>query len=270
MLKKNLFYNAILSISNFLFPLITFPYSSRILGPSGIGGVVFIDSITAYFILVAALGIPLYAVRETAKRRYDQDALNKLASEILFIHIISVFVFAVIYLGAALLVPTLRPRIDLVLVGIASMFINVLSVEWFFQGIEKFRYIGMRSLFSKTISVVLLFTFLRKGSPLTIYYLITISGPALNSIFNIASFRKYCRLSFTNLSLRKHIKPLLTILGSSLASSVYLIMDTIILGFMKGDAAVGMYTTAMRIIKIPYAIIGSTSSVIIPQVSRGL
>ncbi len=268
MLKKNIFYNSLFSISNFLFPLITFPYSSRILGPEGIGAVVFVDSITTYFILVSFLGIPLYAVRETGKRRNDPVALNKIASEILFIHIASVAAFALIYLSAAFAVPVLRQRIDLVCVGIVSMFVNVFTIEWFYQGTEKFRYIGIRSIISKTLSVIFLFVFLRKESPLIIYYLFIVSGPAINAVLNTINLRKHCTINFKGLALKQHITPLLTILGSSLASSVYLIMDVIMLGFMKGDVAVGIYNTAMRIVKLPYAIIGSISTVIIPQMAR--
>lgn len=268
MLKKNIFYNSLFSISNFLFPLITFPYSSRILGPEGIGAVVFVDSITAYFILVSALGIPMYAVREVAKRRHDREAMDKLASEILFIHITSVAICSLVYLGAALTIPTLRERLPLVFVGIVYLFVNVFTVEWFYQGNEKFRYIGIRSVISKVVSVALLFLLLRKNSPLIVYYIIIVSGPAVNAIINSINFRKHCNISFEGLELKKHIKPLLTILGSSLATSVYLIVDVIMLGFMKGDAAVGIYSTATRLVKIPYAIIGSTSAVIIPQMSR--
>jgi O-antigen/teichoic acid export membrane protein len=267
MLKKNLFYNSLMSISNFIFPLITFPYSSRILGPGGIGSVNFIDSITAYFILVAALGIPTYAVREIAKRQNDEQARNKVASEILTIHVASAIIFSICYLICGLVVPTLRQHLDLVFVGIGLIFINVFSVDWFFQGMQKFKYIGLRSLFSKTLSVVCLYVFLRKGSPSIVYYLIGASGPAFNSLLNMINFRKYCKLQFSNLSFRPHIKPLVTILSSSLAASVYFLLDSIILGFIKGDVAVGIYSTALRIARIPFAIIGAIAGVMIPQVS---
>ena len=105
MLKKNLFYNALLSISQFIFPLITFPYSSRILGPSGIGSVNFIDSFTQYFLLFSALGIPVYGVREISKRKSHPADLAKLFNEILFIHLVSTILFSVIYLLFALLTP---------------------------------------------------------------------------------------------------------------------------------------------------------------------
>lgn len=272
MLKKNLLYNSLLSVTQFIFPLITFPYSSRILGPGGIGSVNFIDSITAYFVLFAALGIPTYGIRETAKRKNNKEELNKFVSELMLIHITSVAVFSLFYLATGLIVPTLRAHLDLIFVGIGLLWVNVITVEWFFQGIEMFQYTSLRSLVSRTLSVVFLYVFLKKGSPSIVYYLIGASGPTLNGLINIVNFRKHAKINFSALSIKetfkKHFKPLVTILGSSLAISVYALMDSIILGFIKGDVEVGLYSTALRIVRIPFAVIGAISAVMIPQVSQ--
>ncbi len=71
-IKKNFAMNAILSISGFLFPLISFPYASRVLGPSGTGKVDFALSFVSYFSLIASLGIPFYGIRVCAQVRDDR------------------------------------------------------------------------------------------------------------------------------------------------------------------------------------------------------
>lgn len=268
MIKKNLFYNSLLSISQFIFPLITFPYSSRILGPKGIGAVNFIDSFTQYFILFAALGIPTYGVREISKRKNDIVALNNTFSEIFVVHISSAAIFSIIYLTAAFLVPALHVHLDLVCIGIIILFFGVLQAEWLFQGIEEFGYITLRSLVVRCVTVIILFGFLRGDSEPWVYYAIGGSGYVINGLLNVYFLRKHVKLTVVNLNLKVHVKPLLIILGSSLAVSVYLLMDTIILGFIKGDLAVGIYTTALRVAKIPFAVIGAISSVMIPQISQ--
>ena len=73
-IKKNYIYNLINTVSGILFPLITFPYVSRVLLADGIGQVQFFDSIISYISLVTSLGIPLYAVRELARIRDDVQA----------------------------------------------------------------------------------------------------------------------------------------------------------------------------------------------------
>jgi O-antigen/teichoic acid export membrane protein len=76
-MRKNIIYNILLSFTNILFPLISFPYAARILGPKGIGDVQFVMSFAQYFSIFAAIGIPIYGVREIAKVR---DSPAKLSS----------------------------------------------------------------------------------------------------------------------------------------------------------------------------------------------
>ncbi|WP_428331697.1 flippase [Mucilaginibacter sp.] len=268
MIKKNLIYNALLSVSQFIFPLITFPYSSRILGPNGIGSINFIDSFTQYFILFAALGIPLYGVREISKHKSDQKALEKSFNEIFLIHIISAFVFSIIYLIIGFLIPNLRAHFDLVLVGITMVIFGVLSAEWLFQGMEKFAYITSRTLVVRIISVALLFIFLKKNSPPVVYYGVLASGVVVNGFINIFYLKRIIKINFSEVALKNHLKPLFIILGSTLAVSVYLLMDSVILGFLQSEKAVGIYATALRIVRLPLALIGAVNSVIIPRVAR--
>ena len=148
------------------------------------------------------------------------------------------------------------------------MFSNVFMIEWFYQGIEKFSYITTRALIVRSLSVVFLFVFLKPGSNPVVYYSISASGFVITSILNMYFLKKYVKLSFKFSGLKQHIKPLSVILGSTLAVSVYLLMDNIILGFIKNETAVGIYSTAIRIVKIPFAVIVAISTVIIPQVSR--
>jgi O-antigen/teichoic acid export membrane protein len=81
-MKKNYLYNLILSVSNLLFPILSFPYASRILGPIGIGKVQLSVTLAQYFGLIAALGIPIYGIQEIAKHRHNKEQLSKVFSEL--------------------------------------------------------------------------------------------------------------------------------------------------------------------------------------------
>lgn len=268
MLKKNLFYNILLSISQFIFPLITFPFSSRILGPNGIGSVNFVDSFTQYFILFSALGIPLYGVREISKKKGNKADLEKTFNEIFLIHVISTAAFALVYLISALIIPQLRVHIDMVLVGIMMMVSGVLSSEWYFQGTEKFSYITARSLIVRSLSVILLFSILKNDSQPVTYYMIMASGMTLNGLVNFLYIKKTVKIAFFHLDLRQHLRPLVVILGSTIAVSVYMLMDNVLLGFIKGEREVGIYSVALRIVRLPLAFIGAVNAIMIPQISR--
>ena len=103
--KFNFIMNFILTASNFIFPLITFPYVSRVLGASGTGKVSFAISVVSYFTMVAALGVPTYGIRAAAKARDDQEKLNRTTQEILIIHLFMMILVSIAYIMAILFVP---------------------------------------------------------------------------------------------------------------------------------------------------------------------
>ncbi len=268
MLKKNLFYNSLLSLSQFIFPLVTFPFASRMLGPHKIGSVNFIDSFTQYFLLFAALGIPVYGIREVAKLRSRQKDLDKTFSEIFCIHIVSTLVFSLVYLLMGLSIPALRPHLGLVVIGIVVMFFNVFTVEWFYIGMEQFAYVTRRTLIIRTLSIVLLFILLSREASTTNYYITFAAVTVFTGVINFFLLKKFVTLRFKGMNFKRHVKPLVIILGTALAVSVYILMDTIILGFMQNETAVGYYAAATRVVRIPFAFIGAIAAVMIPRVTK--
>jgi O-antigen/teichoic acid export membrane protein len=267
MLKKNLFYNILLTISQFLFPLISFPYASRILGPDGVGDVTFIDSFTQYFILFSALGIPVYGIREIAKIGNAIELRRTFFSEIISIHVLSTILFSVVYISFAFTIPSLRNHLPMVFIGILMMFSNIFTFEWYFQGIEKFKFITIRTLLTRSISLILMFFILKKGGRPVMYYTVLASGYLLNAVVNLYYAINQKSFGNFNLNLKKHLKPLFVILSSSLAISVYILMDNILLGLLQNNSAVGLYSTALRIIRIPITLVSAISSIMIPQIS---
>ena len=194
--------------------------------------------------------------------------MGEVFSQILSIHLISTVLFSVVYIGLALMTPALRAHLDIVFIGLLIMYSNVFMIEWFYQGIERFSYITTRAVIVRTLSVVFLFVFLKPGSHPVVYYGISASGFVITGILNMFFLRGKIKVVLKLSGLKQHLKPLSIILGSTLAVSVYLLMDNIILGFIKNETAVGIYSTAIRIVKIPFAVIVAISTVIIPQVSR--
>ena len=86
-IKINFIMNMILTMSSFIFPLITFPYVSRILLPVGTGKVSFATSLISYFSMFAQLGIPTYGIRVCAKVRDNREELTRTVQELSLIHI---------------------------------------------------------------------------------------------------------------------------------------------------------------------------------------
>ena len=107
-LKLNFIMNAILAMSSFIFPLISFPYVSRVLLPIGTGRISFATSLISYFQMFAQLGIPTYGIRVCAKARDNRIELTRTAHELLIINLV-MSIFSYLILAVALIfVPRLR------------------------------------------------------------------------------------------------------------------------------------------------------------------
>ena len=128
-LKLNFIMNAILTMSSFIFPLITFPYVSRILLPEGTGTVSFATSVVTYFALFAQLGIPTYGIRACAKVRDNKEALSRTVQEIFLINcVMSVLTYAV-FLAALFTVPKMQAEKPLFLIISLTIFFNIICMD---------------------------------------------------------------------------------------------------------------------------------------------
>ena len=137
--------NAILTMSSFIFPLITFPYASRVLLPSGTGKVAFANSVITYFTMFAQLGIPTYGIRACAKSRDDKIQLSKIVHELLCINIITCFCMYIAFIVMLFTVPRLNQDLSLFLIMGISIGLNAIGVEWLYKALEQYSYITIRS-----------------------------------------------------------------------------------------------------------------------------
>jgi O-antigen/teichoic acid export membrane protein len=265
--KRNIFYNTLLSVSQVLFPLLTFPYSSRILGPAGMGAVNFADNFTTYFLLVAALGIPLYGVREVAKVKDDPEKLSKVFSELLFIHLATSLVAVLILFGLSHSIGRLHSDLALYQIGMSVVLGSVFIAEWFFQGTEQFKYIAIRSVGIRVFTIALLFLLVHTPSDKEIFYGLNLITVILAAAANMYAIRKMVSLTFKGLSFKRHMRPLFIIFSNSVVTTIYLVFDTIILGFLTSDQYVGYYSASMRISKLSLAVIGALSAVLLPRLT---
>lgn len=189
--KVNYILNLINTGTQMLFPLITFPYVCRVIEADGIGQINFFQSIISYISLFTCLGIPMYAIREIARDRSDVVQMNRTAMEILLLHSMLTLVGYAIVAILCLTVPQIQVNIPLFLILSLTIFFTAIGCEWFYQGIEDFKYITIRGLIIKTVSVVLLFIFVKSKTDLLYYGCYTVFGVLGGNIFNFYRLRKY-------------------------------------------------------------------------------
>lgn len=266
-IKVNYFYNIILTLSNLLFPMLTFPFVARIIGPEGLGKVGFAANLAAYFITFAQVGIPVYGIREISKNRDNEEKRSKVFSELLIINAITVLIAFTIY--GILFIFNSKMQSDQVLYFVAgiTIFISMFSIDWVYSGLEEYKYIAIRSLLVRTIVVALIFSFIREKDDYLVYAIITAVGVIINNILNLIAAKGKVKLTFKNLNILRHRKALFALTSASIIGSIYTYMDVMLLGVIGSDIHVGYYTTSKKITGLAVAIIGSLGTVLIPRLS---
>ena len=246
--KFNFAMNVILTASTMIFPLITFPYISRILLPAGVGKVNFATSVVSYFSMIAMLGVPVYGVRACAQVRDNKEELSRTVQEILFINLIMGSVIYIFYFLALWNIARLREDSALFYVMSTTIFFNVIGVEWLYKGLEQYSYITARSIVFKFIGLLLMFILVRDKEDYVIYAAITIVAGVGSNILNFFYLRNYIDLHpVGHYHIRRHLKAVIVFFLMSVATTIYTNLDTVMLGFMKNDAEVGYYTAAVKV-----------------------
>ncbi|MGF0072096.1 oligosaccharide flippase family protein [Streptococcus orisratti] len=271
-MKKSLKLNAILngfrSVLNLLFPLITFPYVSRVLQANGIGKYNFANSIVSYFLLIAALGIVNYAVREGAKLRDDREKFSEFASQVFTINLLStILAYLLLFLSLTVFKDLQNYKIAILIFGL-QIFFTTIGVEWIYTIFEEYAYITIRSIAFKLISIVLLFLFVKKSSDYLNYVAITVFASVGSNILNYMHSRKFCDIRITfKINWKKHFRPILIIFATGIATQIYVNSDITILGILKSDYSVGIYSVSSKIYNIVKTLAQALVIVTVPRLS---
>lgn len=267
-IKKNLVFNILLNVSNVLFPLITAPYVARVLMPEGVGMFNFANTFAGYFALLAALGIPTYGVREVAKCGDDNKRLNSLVSEIFTVNVITTIMTSFVFVLSVFLIPQMQEHLLFFLAAGFVIYSKPFNVEWYFQGREEFGFITMRSLVIRVIGIMGLFLLVHSKDDLFIYLLLSVFTSIVNQIWNyIMMIKSGVRPRIVSTGLKKHLHPLFILFSSSIAISIYTVLDTIMLGFISSYSEVAFYNNASHIAKSFLAVVTSLSIVAMPRLS---
>lgn len=267
-IKFNFIMNFILTVSNFLFPLITFPYVSRVLLPEGTGKVAFALSIVSYFTIFASFGVATYGIRAVAQVRDDKERLSKTMHELLFINIISMTIVYVALAIAILVVPKFAIEKELFLVTSLFILFTIVGVEWLYKGLEKYQYITVRTIVFKIVSLFLVFLFVKEKSDYIIFAFISIFAIVGSGILNLINSRKLINYTlYSEYEFKKHLKPMFVLFLTSMAIAIYTSLDEGLLGLLSSPEQVGYYNAAVRVKGILFTLITSLGVVLLPRLS---
>ena len=267
-IKKNAILNIIYNILNIVFPLITFPYVSRVLQVERLGNVSFFTTVANYAIMLASLGVNTYGIRAVSQVRDDKKKLSKTTAELLIINTIASIVVIVLLIGSSFFISKFSAEPVLLAINCALVFATPFGMNWLYSGLEQYGYITKRSIAVKGISLVLVFLFVKNSDDYCVYAAIiafsTIGAYLLNLLYSqrFVSFKELPSLQY-----KSHFKPMMVLFASSLAISVYINLDTIMLGFISGDEQVGLYTVAVKVKSLLLIAVNAISTVLLPRLS---
>lgn len=265
--KKNFIYSSILTASNYIFPLITYPYVSRVLGVTNIGICNYIDSIINYFILFSMMGIAATGIREIAANKDNPKGLNTVFSSLLLLNgIFTLFAFCVLLI-VMFTVPSLIEYRKLLWIGAVKLIANALLFEWLYKGVEDFKYITQRTIIIKLLYVISVFVFIHKSDDYPVYFLLTALMVVVNAVVNCIYSRKFVRVTKEGITITPFIKSYLVIGFFLILNSFYTSFNVAYLGFITSPTEVGYYTTATKVFSVVIAVYSAFSGVMLPRMS---
>lgn len=265
--KKNFLYSGFLTSANYIFPLLTFPYVTRVLGVNNLGICDFVDSIINYFIMLSSMGIAVVGIREIAAHKSNKENLSSTFLSLISLNGIFTFCSLIILAIATLLIPQLYAHGELMIFGAFKITFNFLLIEWFYKGLEDFKYITIRTLFVKCLYVISVFIFVRNSDDYPIYYLLSVLMIGINAMINIIHSKTFVLFSFTKIRIIDYLKPLLIYGAYTLLTSFYTTFNIAYLGFATTTTQVGFYTTATKLYSIFIAIFSAFTGVMMPRMS---
>lgn len=267
-IKLNMILSAIKSLLSVIFPLITFPYISRVLQVDNIGKINFAASIVSYFQLIARLGINDYAVKEGAKLK-GTDKFKPFCNEIFSINIISTVVSYVL-LSICIAVSTkLKGYAILLIIQSLTILFTTIGREWLYMIYEDYLYITVRAIVVQILSIVAMFLFVKEPKDYIVYAAISVIASCGANVFNLIKSQKVVpiKIKITSYS-KKIIKPILLLFSTTVSVAIFTNLDTTILGIVCSDYNVGIYATSVKIYNILVSVLVSVIFVVLPRMSK--
>ena len=268
-IRYNFLMNLLYTCIGYLFPLITFPYLARVLLAEGNGKLAYAGTIANYFTLVASLGIPTYGIRICAKLRDNITELYKTIKELFIINSFMTILSFISYFFLINVIPSIKEDYTLFIIYGVNIILSMFGMEYVFQALESYTYITVRNVIFKIISVILIFLFIHEKNDYKKMAVITVFATCGTNIINFVKVgNKFSKIkTTTKYEIKKHIKPIIILFLKDSVSIIYTSLDTVMLGNIRGNEAVGFYNFAIKIKALLFSVINSFGTVVLPRLS---
>ena len=273
--KKRLLSNfvslSVLQGANYILPLITLPYLVRVLGVEYFGLLAFAGATVAYFGLITDYGFNLTATREISIHRDNKEKVIEIFSSVMTIKIILMFVS---FFLLSILVFSFEKFSQDALVyflTFGTVVGQVLFPVWFFQGMERMKYITYLNILSKVIFTIAIFVFVKEQSDFYLVPLLTSIGFLVAGIWSLYLIKKEFGVGFevqTIDTIKHHLVEGWDIFVSMVFISMYRSSNIIILGLLTNNTIVGYYSIAEKVVKTLQSLQDVVGNTLFPYLSK--
>jgi PST family polysaccharide transporter len=268
---KNFVALALVQITNFIIPLITFPYLVRVIGLEKFGVISYGLTVLTYLIALVDYGFNLSATRHVALNRDDPTKLSQLFSKVMTTKLTLLLVSTVMMVVFCSTIERFQHESMAYLIGMLYVLGNTLMPVWFFQGLEQMKYITYTNVIAKVIQLILLFLLVKSQQD----YIFVLGS---YGVANILSGLYSIRLAINKYRMNLRIASLADIweqlrdgwyfFSSNLALTIANSATVLLLGFFVSNIEIGYYSVAEKIVFVAWTILGMFSQAIYPSVCR--
>ena len=270
-LASNFGYLMLLQIAGYIFPLITIPYLARVIGVEGFGKIAFAAAVIVWFQTVADWGFNYTATREVARNRDNLDKVSEIFSNVLWARLLLMLASFVLLCLLIIVVPYFNENKVILFISFLVIPGHIFFPDWFFQAMERMKYITIFNLISKAIFTALIFIFVSTKSDYILPPLFTSLGFVVSGIVAM-----YIILIKWGIRLYPpKTRPIwLTIKGSAdvfinnIMPNLYNSFSTVLLGFISGSVANGLLDAGSKFVNIAQQFMMIIARVFFPFLSR--
>lgn len=259
----NIGYLSVVQVVNMLLPLITYPYLIKVLGSNNYGLIIFYQAIIAYLIILINFGFDIHATKEVSINRGNKDALSKIVSTT-YIAKGCLFILSLILATVSIFIfPKISENKLLFLLLLYLSIYEFLFPVWFFQGIEKMKYIAIANFLSRTLLVLGIFIFIKHSSDLLLVPVINGIGAIFACLIGLwlVFYKENIHFKFYSFKeILKVIKSSSAFFVSRVSAVINVRTNTIIIGSFLGTSEVVYYDLAVKVVeilKLPNSVINS-------------
>ena len=265
-LGKNLLMSIGYNLLTMIVPFITAPYLGRVLGAENVGIYTYVHSISTYFVMVGLLGLRNYGNRTIARCRDDFDERSKAFSQLFSLQLVTGGISCVSYIIYLVFFCKIHQTMA-VIVGLYVL-TSIFTVIWFLEGMEQFSALALRNLIIKIVNLISVFIFVHNENDVVIYCLLMSALYLIAELMLWPSVLKRVKFRFCKWKeIKCHLKPTFLLFIPTIAVSIYQTMDKIMIGSIAGEAELGYYEYADKIIQIPGLIFTAIGAVMLSKMS---